>query len=137
MPGQFDALAADLQGVAVGEGHLGQRAGLVVVAGQQSPGLLVPDAGHVPAEQERRTAVVGMVMGVDEVRHRVGHALGGGDLVDGPPQVAADARGRVEQHHAVLGGQERAVVDAVGDPVQVPLHASDVIALLVEGRTER
>jgi len=29
------------------------------------------------------------------------HAVGGGDLVHGPLQVAADGRGRVEQHHAV------------------------------------
>ena len=65
------------------------------------------------------------------------HALGGGDLVHGALQVVADARGRVEQHHAVRGGQERRLVDAVGDPVQVPLDASDVIALIVEGRAER
>jgi hypothetical protein len=50
---------------------------------------------------------------------------------------AADGRGCVEQHDAVVGGQERGLVDPVGDPVQVPLHAPDVVALVVEGRAER
>jgi len=45
--------------------------------------------------------------------------------------------GRVEQHDAVTGGQERGLVDAVGDPVQVPLYAFDVVALVVQGRAER
>ena len=34
-------------------------------------------------------------------------------------------------------GQERRLVDAVGDPVEVPLDASDVVTLLVEGGAER
>jgi len=117
-----------------GEGHLRRRAGRVVVALQQPPGLLVPDADHVPVEQRRRGGVVGVVVGVDQVGDPVGHAVGRGDLVDGPPQVAADGRRRVEQHHAVAGGQERRLVDPVGDPVQVPLHPPDVIPLIVEGR---
>jgi hypothetical protein len=55
-----------------------------------------------------------------------------------PPRLlVADARQRVEQHDAVAGGQERRLVDAVGDPVKVPLHAPDVIPLVVEGRAER
>jgi len=70
------------------------------------------------------------------VGHRVAHALGGGDLVHGAPQVVADTGGRVEQHDAVWSGQERRLVDAVGDPVQVPLDAADVVALVVEGRAE-
>jgi hypothetical protein len=81
--------------------------------------------------------VVGVVVGVDEVGHGVGHAVGGGDLVDGPLQVAADGRGGVEQDDAVGGGQERGLVDAVGDVVQVPLDASDLVALVVQGRAER
>ena len=80
--------------------------------------------------------MVGVVMGIDQVRHRVGHAVGGGDLVDGPPQVLADRGGRVEQHDAVWGGQERRLVDAVGHPVQIPLHAPDEVTLVVEGRAE-
>jgi hypothetical protein len=51
VPGQLDALAPDLQGVTVGEGHLWERPGQVVVAHQQPAGLLVPDADHVPVEQ--------------------------------------------------------------------------------------
>jgi hypothetical protein len=97
----------------------------------------VPDPEHVPVKQRRRAAVVGVVVRVDEVRHPVGDAVGGGDLVDGPAQVAADGRGRVEQHDAVGGGQERGLVDAVGDVVQVPLDPPDVIALLVQGRAQR
>jgi hypothetical protein len=81
--------------------------------------------------------VVGVVVGVDEVGDGVADAVGGGDLVDGPLQVVADGRGRVEQHDAVGGGQERRLVGAVGDPVEVPLHPVDVVALVVEGRAER
>src|SRR5215211_88797 len=76
-------------------------------------------------------------MGVDEVRHLVADAVGGGDLVDGPLDVVADGRGGVEQDHAVGGGQERGLVGAVGDPVQVPLDPADVVARGVEGRAER
>jgi len=83
------------------------------------------------------SSVVGVVMGVDQVGHRAGHAVGGGDLVHRPPQVAADGRGRVEQHDPVAGGQERQLVDAVSDPVQIPLDPPDVIALIVEGRAQR
>ena len=137
MPGQLGALTAHLQGVAVGERHFRDGPGGVIIAQQQPPGLLVPDPGHVPVEQEGRAGVVGVVVGVDEVGHRAGHAVGGGDLVHRPPQVAADGRGRVEQHDAVLGGQERRLVDAVGDPVEVPVDTSDVVPLLVQGRAER
>ena len=81
--------------------------------------------------------MVEVVVGVDKVGHRVAHPLGGGNVVHGPLQVVADRRGRVEQHHAIPGCQERRVVVPVGDPVQVPLHPSDVVALLVQGRAER
>ena len=121
----------------VGEGDLRGRAGRVVVPLQPTLGFLVPDADHVPVEQRGRAGVVGVVVGVDQVGHRVGHAVGGGDLVDGPPQVGADARRRVEHDYSVAGGQERRVVDAVGDPVQVPLDPPDVVSLVVEGRAER
>src|SRR5260370_24475089 len=137
VPGQLDALPAHLQGVAAGEGHVRHGPGRVVVPQQQPPGLLVPDANDVAVEQRGRAGVVGVVVGVDQVGHRVGHAVGGGDLVHGPPQVTADAGGRVEHHDAVRGGQEGRLVDAVGDPVQVPLDASDVVALVVEGRAKR
>ena len=45
--------------------------------------------------------------------------------------------GRVEQDHAVGGGQEGRLVGAVGDPVEVPLDPADVVALVVEGGAER
>jgi hypothetical protein len=51
VPGQVDGLTADLQRAAVLEGLLVWRPRRVVVAHQQSPRLLVPDAGHVPGEQ--------------------------------------------------------------------------------------
>ena len=137
MPGQLGALTAHLEGVAFGEGDLRRRPGRVIVPQQQPPGLLVPDADHVPAEQRGRPGVVGVVMRVDQAGHRIAHAVGRGDLVHRPPQVVADGRGRVEQHYAVAGGQERRLVDAVGDPVQVPLDTSDVVPLIVEGWAER
>ena len=84
-----------------------------------------------------RSAVVVVVVRVDEVRHLVGHPVGGGDLVHRAPYVPPDGRGRVEQHDAVPGGQERAVVDAVGDPEQVPLDAPYVVPLVVDGWAER
>src|SRR6185437_2107387 len=63
VPGQFDALAADLEGVGVGEGDVGERAGRVLVTQQQALGLVVADPGHVPVEQRGGTVVVGVVVG--------------------------------------------------------------------------
>ena len=80
-----DPLPPDLQGVPVGEGHFRRRPGRVAVTQQEPAGLLVPDAGHVPVEQEGRAGVVGVVVRVDQVGHRITHALGGGDLVHGAP----------------------------------------------------
>src|SRR5215831_11637686 len=97
----------------------------------------MPDADHVPVEQGGRAGVVGVVVRIDEVRHGVAHAVGGRHLIDSPPQVVADAGGCVEDHDAVRGGQERRLVDAVGDPVQVPLDTSYVVSLIVEGWAER
>jgi hypothetical protein len=65
----------------------------------------VPDPDHIP-EQGGPGAVVGVMMRVDKVGDPVAHAVGGGDLVHRALQVVADRRGRVEQHHAVGGGQE-------------------------------
>src|SRR6202035_4568380 len=95
VPGQFDPLSADFQGVAVGEGHVGDGAGGVVVAQQQPAGFLVADADDVPAEQRGRSLVVSVVVRVDQVSDPVGQAVGGGDLVHRPPDVVADVRGRV------------------------------------------
>ena len=105
-PGQLDALSPDLERVSIGEGHIRHRPGRVVVPDKKPAGLLVPDPDDI-LEQERGRAVVGVVMGVDQVRHGVADALSGGDLIDGPPQVMADLRRRVEQHHAVPCNQER------------------------------
>jgi hypothetical protein len=60
-----------------------------------------------------------------------------GDLVDGQPQVVADGRGASNSATPSRGGQERRLADAVGDPVEVPLDASDVASLVVQGRAER
>jgi hypothetical protein len=137
VPRQLDAFTADLQGPVVGESLFRRGFGRVIVPQQQPPGLLVPDPDHVGAEQRGGTGVVRVVVGVNQVGHPVAHPLGGGDVVHGPLQVVADGRRRVEQHHAVRGGQERRVVVTVGDPVEVPLDASDVVALVVDRRTER
>jgi hypothetical protein len=97
----------------------------------------MPDANDVRAEQARRTGVVGVVMRVDEVRHLVADAVRSGDLVYGPLDVVADGWGGVEQHHPVARGQERRVVVAVSDPVEIPLDSSDVVALVINGRPKR
>ncbi len=115
---------------------LGGLAG-IVVAQQQAARLLVADPGDVPVEQRRGAHVVGVVVRVDEVLDLVADAVGGGYLVDRPLDVVPDGGWRVEEHDAVRGRQERALVRAVRDPVQVPLDAADVVALLVEGRAER
>jgi hypothetical protein len=133
----LDAFTADLQGPVVGEDLFRRGLGRVVIPQQQPPGLLVPDADHLAAEQRGRAGVVGVVLCVHQVSHRVAYALGRGDLVHGALQVVADGRGRVEQHDAVPGSQERPVIVAVGDPVHVPLHATDVVALVVDRGTER
>src|SRR6266851_3204900 len=74
---------------------------------------------------------------VDEMRHLVAHAIGSGDFVHCPLQIAADGGGCVEEHDAISCRQECGYVDTIGDPVEVPLHAANVIALVVEGRAER
>ena len=95
---------------------------------------------HVPSTLPRgsgeRESAIFQVAGAIVGSSRPG-PVGGGDLIDGPAQVAADGRWGVEHHDAVPGGQERGLVDAVDYPVQVPLHASDVVALVVQGRAER
>src|SRR2546426_1498 len=51
------------------------------------------------------------------------------------PPIASGRR--VEEDDAIGGGQERRLVGAVRDPVQVSLDASDVVPLVVESRAER
>jgi hypothetical protein len=51
VPGKVDALAADLERAVVPEGLLVRGSRRVVVAQEQAPGLLVPDAGDVLVEQ--------------------------------------------------------------------------------------
>src|SRR4029079_11746482 len=74
---------------------------------------------------------------VDEVADLVAYAVGRCDLVDRTLNVVPDRRRRVEDHDTLRGGQERRLVGAVGNPVEVPLDAADVVALLVEGGAER
>src|ERR1700722_8096010 len=74
------------------------------------------------------------MVGADQVGDLVGQPVGGGDLVHGTPDVVADVRGRVENHDAVGGGQERRHVDVVSDRVEVPLDLPDVVSVLVQGR---
>ena len=81
--------------------------------------------------------MVGVMMRIHQVRHLVAHAIGGGDFVDRPLEVAADRRRCVEEDDAFPRCQERGLVRPVGHPVEVPLDATDKIALVVERRTER
>jgi len=129
---QFHALAADVQGHAVRERVVWDRPGWVVVTQQQGTGLDLADALDVVAEQERSAEVVGVVVGVHHVRDLVRHAGGVGGVVDSPLQVVADGRRGVEQHHAFLGEQERSLVGAVGDPVEVAVDLPGVVAVGVE-----
>src|SRR6201999_4012142 len=101
--GQIDALATDAQRQTVLERGVRGRAGRVVVAQQQPAVLGVPDPFYVSAEQRRGSDVVGVVVRVDDVGDLVGHAVSGGDVIDGALQVVPDARRRVEQHDTVLG----------------------------------
>ena len=50
--------------------------------------------------------MVGVVVGVDEVRDPVADAVGGGDLVDSALDVVTDGGRRVEEDDAVLCGEE-------------------------------
>ncbi len=107
VPGQVDALAADLESATILERLLVRRSGRIVVAQQQPPRLLVPDPRDVLVEQRGRAGMVGVVMRVDQVADLVRHAVHGGDLVHGSPDVVADRGRRVEQDDTVRGGQER------------------------------
>ena len=137
MEGQLDPLAADAQRVALAERDVRCGPGGVVVAQQQATGLFVPDPDRASLEEARRTGMVRVVVGVDEVGDPVGHAFGGGDLVHGATQVVPDGRRGVEQHDTLGSGQERRQVGPVGDPEQVPLDPADVVAVLVQGRAQR
>jgi hypothetical protein len=92
VPGEIDALAADLERARVLEGLLVRRPGRVVVSQQQPPRLLMPDPRGVLVEEERRAGVVGVVVRVDEVVDLVADAVRGGDLVDRTLDVVADRR---------------------------------------------
>src|SRR6516225_12450163 len=73
-------------------------------------------AGSSSRSSSRRADVVGVMVRVAEVIDLVADPVGGGDLVDRALDVVADRRRRVQQHDAVRGRQERALVGAVGDP---------------------
>jgi hypothetical protein len=46
----------------------------------------------------------------------------------------ADVRGRIEDHDAVGGGQERRHVDVVSDRIEVPVDLPNVVPVLVQPR---
>ena len=97
----------------------------------------MPDADDVAAEQGGRAGVVGVVVRVDQVGHRVGRRRR--RRRSRPRPAAGCGRWSAERRTARRrpGRQERRLVDAVGDPVQVPLDPADVVPLVVEGRAER
>src|SRR5262245_33799315 len=66
VPGKVDPLAADLERAAVLAGLLVRQPGRIVVAEQDPPRLLVPDAGDVLVEEERRPCMVGVVVRGDQ-----------------------------------------------------------------------
>src|SRR2546423_1595823 len=80
--------------------------------------------------------MVSVMVGVDQVGHLVAHAVGSGHLVDCSLEVVPDARRGIEKDDAVPRRQEGGLIDAIRDPVQVPLDASQVVALRVGGRPE-
>ena len=90
VPGQLGALTAHLQGVPVGEGHLRHRPGRRrAVAAAGSPRARCGPTS--PPNSEAAPAWSSWWVGVDQVRHRAGYAVGGGDLVRGPPQTRRTA----------------------------------------------
>src|SRR6267154_3220124 len=107
MPGELDALAADLESAAVAEGLLWYRPGGVVVPRKEPARLLVTDPDDALVEQRGCACVIRVMVRVDEVRHLVAHSVCLGDLVDRALNVVADGRRRVEQDDAVFGRQER------------------------------
>ena len=80
--------------------------------------------------------MVSVVVRIDEMGHLVADAVGGGDLIYGALNVVTKGRRRVEQNDTVAGRQERGLVGPVRNPVEVPLDSPDVVALLVDRRTE-
>jgi hypothetical protein len=62
VPGEVDALAADLERARVLEGLLVRGPGRIVVAQQQLARLLMPDPRRVLVEQRGRADVVGVVV---------------------------------------------------------------------------
>jgi hypothetical protein len=85
----------------------------------------------------RTSVLIGAVMRVDEVRHRVVRAGRGGDLVYGPLDIATEPGRRIEPDDAVAGRQERGLAAPVRDPVEISLDAPDVVALSVDRRAKR
>ena len=81
----------------------------------QATGCGVTTAGLPPQPAPSRTpppnstrslscaGVVGVVVGVDQLRDPVGHVVGGGDLIHRQTQVGADARRRADP--AVTGSR--------------------------------
>src|SRR6266550_7797412 len=137
LPGELDTTAADVERALILEDFLGRRPRLVVVAYQELSRLLMPDARDVLAEQRRRATMIRVMVRVDEILHLVADAVGGGDLVYRALNVVADRRRCVEYHYAILGGHKRRLISGDGNPVEILLYASDVVALCVEGRTKR
>ena len=135
--GEFQRLASHCQGVAVLERHLRWWAVRVVVAQQQGAALAVADPYHIRAEQGRCPDVVGVGVRVDQVRDLAGPAVGLGDRADRAQQVVADGRRRVDQDHAVSGGEEHGRVERVGHPVQVALDLADEVAVGVDRGPQR
>ena len=81
--------------------------------------------------------MVGVVVRVDEVGHLVADTVVGSNLVHGTLNVVTDGGRCVEQDYPIRGGQERRLVGAVSDPIEIPLDSSDVVSLLVQRRPER
>ena len=89
---------------------------------------------EVVAEKVGSTGVIGMVMGVNEMRDGVADAFSLGDFVHRTAEIVADGRRSVEEHNPFSCRQKRRLVGTVGDPEQVPLNSPDVVTLLVQGR---
>lgn len=136
MVGQFKPIGAEVEDVPFFERQRRGRAVRVAGFVQQPPVFDVPDAHHAVAEDRGRPDVVGMEVRVHEVGHGGRCARLGGDLVDGPQQVVTDRGGRVDDHHAVRGGKEHGLVEAVGHPVQVVLDRANEVAISVQCWTE-
>jgi hypothetical protein len=77
------------------------------VSQEKASCVLVANPDEVVTEKVGSTGVIGMVMGVHEMRDGVAYPLDGRDFVDRLPQVVPDRWRAVENDDSLIGGEKR------------------------------